>query len=126
MAFIGDFQAVLDQLQQNRKEPLQQFLLKRSNMGLEDIRDYEDFIRIKPFTKGELSQLQTQNPPFAGLIDRGRISKIFQSPGPIYNVKGEAFTYYPLSQGPGNGRFQCRGHRFEHLFPPPLPGGRNV
>ncbi|MBN2428232.1 MAG: hypothetical protein JXK94_07850 [Deltaproteobacteria bacterium] len=94
MAFIGEFQAVLDQLHKNREEPLQQFFLKRSNMSLEDIRSYEDFIRIKPFTKGELSQLQTENPPFAGLIDKGRISKIFQSPGPIYNVKGEAFTYY--------------------------------
>lgn len=94
MAFIGDFQAVLEQLRKHREEPLQQFLLERSAMSVEDIQTYEDFTRIRPFTKGELSQLQVADPPFGGLIDLSRISKIFQSPGPIYNVKGEAFTYY--------------------------------
>jgi len=94
MAFIGDFQAVLEHIHRNREEALQKFLLSRSGMCLEDIRSYDDFTRIRPFTKGELSQLQAADPPFAGLLDLGRISKIFQSPGPIYNVKGAAFSYY--------------------------------
>ena len=94
MAFVGDFQAVLNHLGANREHPLQQYLLKRAGMSLEDIKTYEDFIRIKPFTKVELSQLQAENPPFGGLIDTRRVSKIFQSPGPIYNVKGEPFEYY--------------------------------
>ncbi len=94
MAFIGNFKTVLTHLRENREHPLQQYLLERAGMTLKDITAYEDFTRVKPFTKAELSQLQAGNPPFGGLIDNRRISKIFQSPGPIYNVKGEPFEYY--------------------------------
>ncbi|NLC71082.1 MAG: phenylacetate--CoA ligase [Desulfuromonadaceae bacterium] len=94
MAFIGSFARLTDSLRENRKHPLQRFLLKRSGLTPEDIQSYEDFIRIHPFTKGELSRLQVQNPPFGGLIDTSCVTKIFQSPGPIYNVKGESCNHY--------------------------------
>jgi len=94
MAFIGEFGKVLESLRANGGHPLQRFLMERSGLRPEEIESYQDFTRIRPFTKGELSRLQAEQPPLAGLIDLGLVTKLFQSPGPIYNVKGAPFDHY--------------------------------
>ncbi|NLV23786.1 MAG: phenylacetate--CoA ligase [Deltaproteobacteria bacterium] len=98
MAFIGDFTRLAESLRENRDHPLLRFLLGRSGMAAEDIQSYEDFIRITPFTKEELSRLQSENPPFGGLFDTATITKVFQSPGPIYNVKGAPWEHYRFNK----------------------------
>ena len=98
MAFIGDFTRLAESLRESRAHPLLCFLLGRSGMAAEDIQSYEDFIRITPFTKEELSRLQSENPPFGGLFDTATITKVFQSPGPIYNVKGAPWEHYRFNK----------------------------
>jgi phenylacetate-CoA ligase len=92
MAVIGNFDNVLSFIQTNLDKPLIKWVLKKNNLS--EINSYEDFLKIKPLQKFELSSYQNENPPFNGLIDINSISKMFQSPGPIYNVKGKDFTHY--------------------------------
>ncbi len=92
MAVIGNFDNVLNFIKNNKHNPLVKFILEKNN--LTEINSYEDFLKIKPLQKFELSAYQNLNPPFNGLIDMSRVTKLFQSPGPIYNVKGEDFEHY--------------------------------
>jgi len=94
MAFLGNLRKLLSFLNDGIENPeIINFLKKR---GLKDapVNSYEDFCRIKPLTKFELSQMQQQSPPFAGLVDMDIIEKIYLSPGPIFNPKVAEFNHY--------------------------------
>lgn len=94
MAIIGNFDKVLEFVKANAEQPLVKLMLERSGLTIDDIQSYDDFIKIKPLSKEDLSAIQSVNPPLNSLVDMNKVSKIFQSPGPIYNVKGEDFEHY--------------------------------
>ncbi|HCW92231.1 phenylacetate--CoA ligase family protein [Flexistipes sinusarabici] len=94
MAFLGNLRKLLSFLNDGIENPeIIKFLKKR---GLKDgpISSYEDFCSIKPLTKFELSHMQQQNPPFAGLVDMEIVSKVYLSPGPIFNSKVAELSHY--------------------------------
>ncbi len=90
MALIGNFDKVLTFIKKNENHPL----VKLSIDNVDEIKTYKDFCKIKPLNKSELSKIQQENPPFNNLVNIHKVTKIFQSPGPIYNVKGEDFEHY--------------------------------
>lgn len=55
-----------------------------------DINSREALAALPVTRKSDLIELQKENPPFAGLTTRepGRLKRIFQSPGPIYEPEG--------------------------------------
>jgi phenylacetate-CoA ligase len=92
MAFIGDFDKVRQFLLGVSDIPLAKKLFDRSGVNPEDIQTYEDFQKIKPITKKEFIDMQEGNP--ASMFNCALVTKIFQNPGPIYNIKGEEFEHY--------------------------------
>ncbi|MEF3255446.1 MAG: hypothetical protein K6348_07805 [Deferribacterales bacterium] len=94
MAFIGDFDKVLELFKYiyDHNRGLYEFILKRG-VDLLKVKSYDDFRKIKILKKSELSLLHNQNPPFGGLIQVKPL-KLYQSPGPINNVKLEDYHHY--------------------------------
>ena len=94
MAFIGSFEALKDFINKNTEHPMVKFLFERSGVKPQDVQTYEDFLKITPFSKRELSLVQDGTVPYSSLIHHASVTKIFQSPGPLVNVKGAEFHHY--------------------------------
>ena len=94
MAFLGNLRKLLSFINDGIENPEIIKFLKRRGLKDGPVNSYEDFCRIKPLSKFELSQMQQQNPPFAGLVEMEIISKIYISPGPIFNPKTAEFNHY--------------------------------
>lgn len=63
--------------------------------------DSRNALAALPVTrKSELHELQQQDMPFGGLatIDRGRATRIFQSPGPIYELEARRADFWRMAR----------------------------
>lgn len=99
MAFIGDIAKVIKFIHQTKDHPLIKFQLERSCLNAEDIVNYESFMKIKPLSKFELAKAQGGKLPCGTLLDCSKVTRVFQSPGPIYNVKGADNEHYRFYKG---------------------------
>ena len=65
-----------------------------------DIQGVEDLARIPVLKKGELVALQSQDPPFGGLlgVELKELARIFVSPGPIFDPQGAVDDYWRRAQ----------------------------
>lgn len=59
----------------------------------EQIVSLDDLPKLPVLRKSELSAAQTANPPFGGIATKG-ITRLFQSPGPIYEPGGEGADWW--------------------------------
>jgi phenylacetate-CoA ligase len=91
MAFLGDFYRVLSFAAEHSGHPLVKDAYARS--GVSGFSGYESFRKIKPLSKYELSEMHERG-LLREILACGGVSKIFTSPGSIYNVKGERFEHY--------------------------------
>ena len=85
--------------------------MEEAGLDLEDIRGEEELARIPVLKKDQLGVLQTQAPPFGGLlaVDVKDLARIFVSPGPIFDPQGAVPDYWRRAQaleaagfGPGD------------------------
>ncbi|MBZ4642405.1 MAG: hypothetical protein PWQ25_776 [Deferribacteres bacterium] len=90
---MTNFEEVLRFLAQNRENKFINFRLKESGLKIEQIKKYDDFKKIKPITRKELSELSRDVGNFAKFFDKCPL-KIFESPGPIYNFFMENYFQY--------------------------------
>ncbi|MCA1926885.1 MAG: hypothetical protein LDL13_03255 [Calditerrivibrio sp.] len=94
MAFVGNFEKVLGLLKNiyDNNRFLYEFLYKKG-IDILNINSYDDFLKVPLLRKSDLSKMQIELPPFAGFVYSKPV-KIFQSPGPINNVKLEDYEQY--------------------------------
>ncbi len=85
--------------------------MEEAGLALEDIHGEEGLARIPVLKKDQLGDLQTQTPPFGGLLaaDVSFLARIFVSPGPIFDPQGAVPDYWRRAQaleaagfGPGD------------------------
>lgn len=64
------------------------------------IKGIEDLNRLGVLKKSSLPQLQKQDPPFGGLLAAplSEVSRIFQSPGPLYEPEGRRPDYWRMAR----------------------------
>ncbi len=64
------------------------------------IKGIEDLARLPVLKKSSLPQLQKQDPPFGGLlaVPLSEVSRIYQSPGPIYEPEGRQSDYWRMAR----------------------------
>ncbi|MCZ6678327.1 MAG: AMP-binding protein [Candidatus Poribacteria bacterium] len=70
--------------------------LDRRGLTPDDIREAKDLEKLPIAKKDNLVDLQAQRPPFGGLlaVDTSNLTRIFQSPGPIYDPQGQGDDYW--------------------------------
>ncbi|MBZ4672851.1 MAG: phenylacetate-CoA ligase [Deferribacteraceae bacterium] len=85
-------------LRQNKDNKFIQYRLNGSNIKIDDICTYDDFKKIKPITRKDLAELTKDIKVFADFFDSCPI-KIFESPGPIYNLLFESYYQYRFYKG---------------------------
>lgn len=75
--------------------------LERAGLGLSDLRSLDDWPRIPVLRKKELLALQRSGPRLGGLLAGGfgELSRIYQSPGPIYDPEGRSRDYWGWTDG---------------------------
>ena len=59
----------------------------------EQITSLADLAKLPVLRKSELSKAQAEHPPFGGIATKG-ITRLFQSPGPIYEPGGEGADWW--------------------------------
>ncbi len=66
-----------------------------------DIRGWDDWTRIPVLRKKALLERQATGPRLGGLltVDFGALSRIYQSPGPIYDPEGRGGDYWGWTEG---------------------------
>ncbi|GFK94085.1 Phenylacetate-coenzyme A ligase [Fundidesulfovibrio magnetotacticus] len=64
--------------------------MERAGLTPGDVRSPEDFARIPPLRKKDLKAVQASGPRLGGLstVDLGRLRRLYQSPGPLYDPEG--------------------------------------
>jgi phenylacetate-CoA ligase len=64
------------------------------------IKGIEDLNRLGVLKKSSLPQIQKQDPPFGGLLAAplSEVSRIFQSPGPLYEPEGRGPDYWRMAR----------------------------
>ena len=64
------------------------------------IKGIEDLARLPVLKKSSLPQLQKQDPPFGGLlaVPLSEVSRIYQSPGPIFEPEGRQSDYWRMAR----------------------------
>ena len=72
------------------------------------IKGIEDLNRLGVLKKSSLPQLQKQDPPFGGLLAAplSEVSRIFQSPGPLYEPEGRRPDYWRMARALYAGGFR--------------------
>jgi phenylacetate-CoA ligase len=69
------------------------------DVNFDEIKSYEDLIKIPKTNKSEIVNIHKSNPPFGGMIANGaNLKRIYVSPGPIYDPEGEAEDYWNLKE----------------------------
>jgi len=90
---MTNFDKVVTFLKENKNNKFIKFRLNESNLKIDDICSYDDFKKIKPITRRDLAELTKDIRKFAKFFDSCPI-KIFESPGPIYNLLFENYFQY--------------------------------
>ncbi len=68
-----------------------------SDFNIEEIKTYDDLIKIPITKKSEIVSLHTKNPPFGGMVpENSKLKRIYISPGPIYDPEGDEDDYWKL------------------------------
>jgi len=91
--FMKNFENILHFLNKNKNSNFIKYRLKESNLSLEVIKTYEDFKKIKPISRKDLSSISKNLKEFTKMFEKKPI-KIFESPGPIYNLYLEEYFQY--------------------------------
>ncbi len=75
--------------------------LERAGLTPADLKSWEDWPRIPVLRKKELLALQKSGPRLGGLLacEFGALSRIYQSPGPIYDPEGPSRDYWGWTDG---------------------------
>lgn len=70
------------------------------NVSADAVSDRAALARVPVTRKTDLSALQKSNPPFGGLIatQPGKLKRIFQSPGPIYDPEGFGDDWWRMAR----------------------------
>ncbi|MFP4517756.1 MAG: phenylacetate--CoA ligase family protein [Desulfovibrionales bacterium] len=68
--------------------------LKGAGLSVEDIRSYADFTKIPPLSKKELIGLQEQGLGSLLTCPEGALSRIYMSPGPLFDPEGRDANYW--------------------------------
>jgi len=65
----------------------------------EEIRTFTDLQRLPITRKGDLIELQKQNPPFGGVvtIPTEDVERVFISPGPVYEIQSSGIKWFARS-----------------------------
>ncbi|KAA0259432.1 phenylacetate--CoA ligase [Deferribacter autotrophicus] len=93
MALLKQFSKVLSFLKKNRNHPFIQYQLKRSGLSVDDIKDYEDFKKIKIIGRKDLADLSKDIDSYLKLFEVCP-HKIFESPGGIFNFLFDKYCQY--------------------------------
>src|SRR6185436_14461557 len=61
-----------------------------------DIRDRAALSRLPVIRKSDFTELQTQIPPFAGMLAQpsGKLARIFMSPGPVFDPEARCADFW--------------------------------
>ena len=101
----------LKRIVQHAFEHAPAFQARLGSLKLEDIQGIEDLEKIPVVRKEALIDLQAESPPFGGLlaVDPQNLTRIYQSPGPIYDPQGQDVDYWRFGEpleiagfGPGD------------------------
>lgn len=90
---MKNFENVLHFIRHNREHNFVKYIFERSGLNLLEINTYDDFKKLKPLTRMELKELSGDIKKLTSLLGCCPI-KIFESPGPIYNMKIDDFYQY--------------------------------
>lgn len=97
-AFYSRFDAPVREIVAHAAERAPAFAEKLAAAGLSaaDITNTADLARIPVTRKDDLLTMQAENPPFGGLltVEPGRLRRIFQSPGPIYDPEPDVADHW--------------------------------
>ena len=82
-----------------------------------DIDSIEDLTRLPVTRKSELQSLQQQSPPLGGFstIELGRVTRLYQSPGPIYEPEARRPDYWRMARALFAAGFRS-GHLVHNTF----------
>lgn len=66
----------------------------------DQVTSREELARLPVLRKSELTEVQSRNPPFGGLIATplSRLARLFASPGPIYDPEGARTDYWRFAR----------------------------
>jgi phenylacetate-CoA ligase len=75
--------------------------LEAAGLGPDDVRGLEDLARVPVTRKDDLPRLQTEQPPFGGLlgVPVERLARMFMSPGPIFDPQGTGEDFWRFRAG---------------------------
>ncbi|MFW6324670.1 MAG: phenylacetate--CoA ligase family protein, partial [Desulfovibrionales bacterium] len=73
--------------------------MEGAGLCLEDVESYEDFTRIPPLSKKELITLQNQSFSSLLTVPPGELSRIYMSPGPLFDPEGRDEDYWGWTEG---------------------------
>lgn len=78
------------------KERSEHYAKLLADIDPETIDSREALAALPVTRKSELMEMQVQQPPFGGLaaVEPGRVARIFQSPGPIYEFEARRSDYW--------------------------------
>ncbi|MGA1847472.1 phenylacetate--CoA ligase family protein [Deferribacter abyssi] len=93
MAFLKQFSKVLSFLKKNSEHPFIQYQLERSGLSVSDIKDYDDFKKIKVISRKDLADLSKNLEDYLKLFEVCP-QKIFESPGNIFNLLFDKYYQY--------------------------------
>jgi phenylacetate-CoA ligase len=73
------------------------------------ITTVEDLVRLPILKKSTLPEIQRQDPPFGGLlaVPLAELSRVYQSPGPIYDPEGRSPDYWRMARAFYAGGFRA-------------------
>jgi len=93
VAILGNFEETLSFLKKNSNHPFLKFQLDRSGLILDDIKNYDDFNKIKPINRKDLADLSKDFKNFLSLFEDCPL-RIFESPGGIFNCLFDRYDQY--------------------------------
>ena len=70
-----------------------------NDFDINEIKSYDDLVKIKKTSKSEIVNIHKKNYPFGGMLANGaKLRRIYVSPGPIYDPEGDADDYWNLKE----------------------------
>ncbi len=95
----SQFNALQDQIS-NAKKNAPYFTRLLARVQPHEVKDRAALAKLPVTRKSDLMALQKQNFPFAGMaaLDVRRLSRVFASPGPIYDPQGDQKDYWGIGR----------------------------
>jgi phenylacetate-CoA ligase len=75
--------------------------LKKAGLEADSIQGVRDLARLPVLSKDDLPRLQTENPPFGGMlvVPPEKLRRIYMSPGPIFDPEGDRPDFWRWAPG---------------------------